>query len=305
METVLVTGATGFIGSNLCLELESRGYRVLATDNYRTSKPQNLEGFGGSLIELDTRDIAKIKDPLYAIFHHGDITDPRFPNDNEVYDHNLNCFKAVAELAAKNRATLVFASTAGLYGNGPVPMHEDQPKDIVTAYGRSKQKMEDLAVELSKVQHIVGLRYFNVFGPRESHKGRAASMIYHLSNQIVEGKTPRLFKHGHHKRDFVYVKDVVAANLCALQAPSGIYNVGTGVATSFKELVGVIDSVLGTHSEIEYFDMPYDPKTYQNDTQADTARARRQLGLEINWPLAKAVRDYLQQLHPNSVSKSS
>ena len=89
--------------------------------------------------------------------------------------------------------------------------------------------MDQTAKKLFDSMHIVGLRYFNVFGPREKFKGRAASMIYHLGKQMKEGKIPRLFKHGEQIRDHIYVKDVVAANLTALEAKSGVYNIGTGI----------------------------------------------------------------------------
>src|SRR5690606_29576131 len=126
-------------------------------------------------------------------------------------------------------------------------------------YGRSKWEMDQRAEQLKDRLPIVGLRYFNVYGPREEHKERAASMILHLSRQMREGKRPRLFRHGEQKRDFIYVKDVVEANIRAWEGPSGVYNVGTGVGSTFNELVACLNRSLGTDLEPEYFDMPYDP----------------------------------------------
>jgi ADP-L-glycero-D-manno-heptose 6-epimerase len=121
-------------------------------------------------------------------------------------------------------------------------------------------------------------------------------MIYHLGNQIRETGTARLFTGGEQLRDFIYVKDVVKACLCAWNAPSGIYNVGTGVGTSFNGLVSVLSSVLKKPAQINYFDMPYVSDSYQHHTQAETTLAKKRLGFISEWPLEKAVRDYYKWL---------
>ena len=168
----------------------------------------------------------------------------------------------------------------------------------MSAYAKSKLKMDQIAEKLFNEIHIVGLRYFNVFGPRESHKGRPASIIYHLRTQMWAGKRPRLFKYGEQKRDHIYVKDVVRANLLALQAPSGVYNVGTGIGTNFNEVARVLNKVLRTNLEIEYIDNPYD-STYQNDTQADTNKAEKWLGFTVKYSFEEGVRDYHNWLIEN------
>jgi ADP-L-glycero-D-manno-heptose 6-epimerase len=143
---------------------------------------------------------------------------------------------------------------------------------------------------------IVGLRYFNVYGPREAHKGVPASMVYHLSRQMKAGQRPRIFKHGEQKRDFVYVKDVVEGSIRALDAQgSGIYNLGSGQARSFNELVDVLNKCLGTHFPPDYIDNPH--AHYQNFTQADLTNARRALGYEPRFPLEDGVRDYIHWLY--------
>ena len=191
---------------------------------------------------------------------------------------------------------MVYASTAGLYGNGHVPMREEQEKKILSAYGKSKLMMDNMAAGLFDKMHIVGLRYFNVFGPREAYKGRPASMVYHLGKQIKEGKNPRIFKWGEQKRDHIYVKDVVDATIKAIKAPSGIYNVGTGISTTFNDLTKILNGVLCTNLKQGYFDMPYDRKTYQNDTQADTTKAEKFLGFKAKWTLKEAIKDYMEEL---------
>lgn len=189
----LVTGGAGFIGSNLALELENQGHEVIVVDNMLSGHKDNLKDFKGKVIELDVAE-KDIDDEFDAIFHEAAITDPRHSDEDETYNKNLEGFKKIIKLAEKNNAKLIYASTAGLYGNGQVPMKEDQEKEILSAYGRSKVEMDNIAVTLFEKLHIVGLRYFNVFGPREANKGRPASMVYHLEKQIKAGGETKTFQ---------------------------------------------------------------------------------------------------------------
>src|SRR5438067_1458606 len=143
---------------------------------------------------------------------------------------------------------------------------------------------------------IIGLRYFNVYGRREAHKGVPASMGYHLAQQMKSGQRQRIFKHGEQKRDFVYVKDAVEGSTRALDAQtSGIYNLGTGQARSFNELIDVLNKCLGTNFRPDYIDNPH--AHYQNFTQADLTNARSALGYEPRFPLEEGVRDYMEWLY--------
>jgi ADP-L-glycero-D-manno-heptose 6-epimerase len=297
----LVTGGAGFIGSNIALELEAKGYDVTIIDNLLTGSRENIIGFKGKFIEKDvSADNFELNDNFDAIFHEASITDPRNPNDENTYNQNISGFKNILRLAQKNNAKLVYASTAGLYGNGPTPMVESQDKEILSVYGKSKLEMDRMAEKLFDKMHIVGLRYFNVFGPREKFKGRAASMIYHLGNQIRAGKNPRIFEFGEQKRDHIYVRDVVDATIRSLEAKhSGIVNVGTGISTTFNELIRILNEVLNKDVKIEYFVMPYDPKTYQENTQADTKKAESELGFKAKWLLKQAIRHYFSFLDEN------
>jgi len=299
----LVTGGAGFIGSNLALELEKQGHEVVVADNFLTGNKINLKGFNGKIIEIDVAENFDLDENFDVIFHEAAITDPRHPNDEETYNKNIRGFKNIIELAKKNNAKLVYASTAGMYGNGPVPMKETQEKEILSVYGKSKLEMDQIAEKLLDKMHIVGLRYFNVFGPREMYKNRAASMIYHLGKQFREDKNPRIFKMGEQKRDHIYVKDVVDATIKALDSKSGIYNVGTGIATTFNDLIKVLNEVFGKNLEQEYFDMPYDPKTYQSDTQADTNKAEEFLEFKAKWSLKVGIKDYFKWLDNNGWEK--
>jgi len=291
----LVTGGAGFIGSNLALELEKQGHEVTVVDNLFSGNKKNLDGFKGKFVEADVSEPFDVGS-FDIIFHQAAITDPRYPNDEETYNKNVKGFKNIIALAQKNNAKLIYASTAGLYGNGLVPMKEDQEKELLSVYGKSKLKMDEIAANFFKKMHIVGLRYFNVFGPREFFKGRPASMIYHLGKQIKSGKNPRIFKIGEQKRDHIYVKDAVDATIKATNAKSGIYNIGTGIATNFNDLVKVLNEVLKTNFEPEYFDMPFDKKTYQSNTQADTKKAENFLDFKVSWSLKEGIKDYFKWL---------
>jgi ADP-L-glycero-D-manno-heptose 6-epimerase len=292
----LVTGGAGFIGSNLALELEKQGHNVVIVDNLSSGHKDNLKGIKGKFILSDISKTGLFKEKFDVIFHQAAITDPRHGNDEDTLSQNINGFKNVLNLAKQSKAKLIYASSASLYGNTSSPQREDQEKELQSAYAESKLIMDEMASYHCDEMHIVGLRYFNVFGPNEKYKGRPASMIYHLITQIREGKTPKLFKWGEQKRDHIYVKDVVRANLLALDAKPGIYNVGTGKATTFKELFTMINSVLGTKIEPEYIDMPYDKNKYQVDTQADTTRAQKYLGFKAEYNLKDAIKEYSRMI---------
>lgn len=300
MLEVLVTGGAGFIGSNLALELERLGHRITILDNLSSGTRENLKDFKGNFIEADVSKPIIFDGKFDIIFHMAAITDPRYKDNRKIYDKNLNGFKLMLNLAKKDNAKFIYASTANLYGNGSTPMRENQEKEIITAYGKSKLKMDEIASLYLEKMHIVGLRYFNVFGPRETHKGISASMIYHLYKTMKAGKNPRLFKFGEQKRDHIYVKDAVDGTIKALNAQSGIYNVGTGVATSFNELVNILNEILGLNAEAEYFDMPYNSKTYQANTQADTRLAEEKLGFKTRYSLREGIIDYIAWLEEES-----
>lgn len=301
MPRYLVSGAAGFIGSNLVLTLQAEGAEVVAVDSFRTGARANLAGFQGECLQSDVAEGGTIPPgPYDAVFHLGDITDPRHGDDAEVLRKNVAGFTRMLSIARASQCRLVYASTAGLYGNGPTPMREDQPLQVLTAYGESKRQMDALGAEASREIPVIGLRYFNVYGPREGAKGRAASMVFHLYHQIKKGSRPRLFEWGEQKRDFVYVKDCVAANLCALRAPSGVYNVGSGVAATFNEMAACVGRAMQREQAPEYFASPYQDASYQNNTHSDTRLAAERLGFKARWSLYDGILDYVKWLDSQS-----
>jgi ADP-L-glycero-D-manno-heptose 6-epimerase len=205
---------------------------------------------------------------------------------------NVGGFRRILDLALKKRATLVYASSAGVYGNGKCPMKEEQELSPQNVYARSKLLMDEIAIKYKDKIRIVGLRYFNVYGPREGYKKKAASMIYQLACQMKANKNPRIFKYGEQSRDLIYVKDVVDATIRAMKAKeSGVVNVGTGVITTFNRVIEILNEVLGTSYEPEYFDNPY--SFYQDETRADIKRAEELLGFKARYSVEEGIRDYL------------
>lgn len=305
MDSVLITGGAGFIGSNLALELERRYPDVRATiiDDFRSADFSNLVGFRGDLVadDLASMDLRTRFRPgeFHVVFHLASITDTTVADPRQMIFNNVEGFRRAAEFAALSGAALVFASSAAVYGiRRSGRMSEDQRVRPANVYGFSKVLLENVARRYaagSRDFKIVGLRYFNVYGPGEAHKGTASSMICQLAKQMRAGKRPRLFRYGEQKRDFVYVKDVVEATLLAATANhSGIYNVGSGRATAFNDVVALLNKALGTDHDPDYFDNPY--SFYQPHTEADVSRAGADLGYAPRYSIDRGIAEYVKEL---------
>ena len=310
MKNILITGGSGFIGSNLALEAQERFPEawISVVDDFRGSRFKNLLGFKGEVLAFDVAQrgwLEIFKDrPLDAIFHLASITDTTVLDEKKMIYDNVEGFRNILELALSKKCSVVYASSAAVYGSQETPMKEEDAGRPNNVYGFSKWVMDQLARSYAKQLKVVGLRYFNVFGPGEWFKGAAASMIYQLAQQILAGKCPRIFKWGEQRRDFIYVKDVVAATLKAREArQSTIVNVGTGQSTSFNEVIDALNEGLGTDLKPDYFDNPYD--FYQDFTQADIARARAEIGFEPQFTTRQGILDYVRNnLLPQSQPQS-
>jgi ADP-L-glycero-D-manno-heptose 6-epimerase len=302
---LLVTGGAGFVGSNLALELQDRfrSCRLTVIDDFRSGDFKNLAGYRGDFVAADLARLnwkEQFGDEKFdAIFHLASITDTTNHNQFEQTHDNVESFRRLLTFARLNRSRVIFASSASIYGATSEASAESTTAAPANIYAFSKAIMDNLATRLAEENRdwiIIGVRYFNVYGPREAHKGVPASMIYHLSQQMRAGKRPRIFKHGEQRRDFVYVKDVVDGTIGALDATnSGIYNLGSGQARSFNELVFILNLVLGTNFEPDYFDNPH--AHYQNFTQADLSNARSALAYAPQFPLEAGVADYMKWLY--------
>jgi len=304
---VLVTGGAGFIGSNLSLEIEKRfpEWEVCILDDFSSGHFKNLIGFKGEIITgsiTDRETLEKLsKRKFDLIFHQAANVNTTDTNQEKMMKVNCEAFKDILNLSLKWNAKTVYASSAAVYGNGEVPMKVNQELFPENVYGFSKYAMDMFALKFMKEHpgsHIVGLRYFNVYGPRETFKGAMASMVFKLTVQILKGKKPRLFKWGEQKRDFVYVMDCVEANIRAINAKkSGIVNVGTGKARSFNDVVKNICEALGKKVEVEYFDNPY--KFYQNYTEADLKETEEILGWKPETTIEEGIPAYVNWIVKN------
>ena len=274
---ILITGGAGFIGSNL--------YRILQKQN-------DVDIF-------DKQYQYEYQKRRYdTIIHLAAITDTTFKPDEELINYNVKLFNGILKFALKINADLIYASSAALYGNRNIPMKEDQRLQPLNAYARSKFISDNIAKRYMDRMKIIGLRFFNVYGNGEKHKGKSASMVYQIRNQILSNMLVKLFEYGEQKRDHIYIKDVVAATIKAIKAKhSGIYNVGTGGATSFNELFGYINEALETSAGLIYCKNPY-VETYQNHTQADINLIKKELKWESKWNLKKGIGDYFKILSP-------
>jgi ADP-L-glycero-D-manno-heptose 6-epimerase len=303
----IVTGGAGFIGSNLTLALQERfpDARVTVIDDFRSGDFKNLAGYRGDFVAQDLASLdwqAQFGDPAAAgfdaIFHLASITDTTNHDQFEQVHDNVESFRRILNFARPTRTRIIYASSAATYGAAAEASVESDGAAPANVYAFSKVIMDNIARRAAESADwiIIGLRYFNVYGPREAHKGVPASMVYHLSRQMKAGQRPRIFKHGEQKRDFVYVKDVVEGSIRGLDAQaSGIYNLGSGQARSFNELVNVLNKCLGTNFAPDYIENPH--AHYQNFTQADLTNARSGLGYEPRFPLEDGVRDYMQWLY--------
>ncbi|MDD2708628.1 MAG: ADP-glyceromanno-heptose 6-epimerase [Verrucomicrobiae bacterium] len=297
---ILVTGGAGFIGSNLVLTLQERFPKawMVVVDDFRSGNFKNLTGFRGDVI---ARDVSRMnwreqfgKTRFDVIFHEASITDTTEHNQQLQTHDNVEGFRRVLDFATDVGTPVVYASSAATYGISTDQINvETQSPKPANVYAFSKVILDNLARHYARRfsrTPIVGIRYFNVYGPREAHKGVPASMIYHLAQQIRAGKRPRVFKYGEQKRDFVYVKDVVAATMLGWGAPSGVYNAGSGCACSFNQVINELQRVMGTKLKTEYFDNPY--SFYQPHTEADLTLSRRVLRYRPQYSLRQGIEDY-------------
>ncbi len=273
-------------------------------DDFRSGDFKNLAGYQGdfvaqNLATLDWREQFG-EEKFDAIFHLASITDTTLHDQFIQVHDNVESFRRILNFARPTKTRIVYASSAATYGPATEASVESNGAAPANIYAFSKAIMDNIAMRAAKESPdwiIIGLRYFNVYGPREAHKGVPASMVYHLSKQMKAGHRPRIFRQGEQKRDFVYVKDIVEGSIGALQAKeSGIYNLGYGQARSFNELVDVLNKCLGTKFSPDYIDNPH--AHYQNFTQADLSRVRKALGYEPRYPLEEGVRDYMRWLYP-------
>lgn len=323
----IVTGGAGFIGSNLVAELMRRqpAAHIFVVDDFRTGSYANIVEaceragvgpFRGTVMpddvgELNWQPAVEGLQPR-AVFHLAAITDTLEFDEKKMLTANTEPFGDILEACAGAGVPLVYASSGATYGTPPesegrTPFPESAAGMPQNVYGFSKWLMDaELFRHFERCERdgerrpaVVGLRYFNVFGPGESRKGKMASMVWHLTNQVLDGRRPRLFHSGEHERDQVFVDDVVSCTLAAAEkgVTPGVYNCGSGRTTSFNQIVEAINEALGTAVEPEYFDMPPEMvPTYQHYTCADMSRTAKALNHRPSWSPMDAMMKYARQI---------
>lgn len=295
---ILITGGAGFIGSNLVKTLQEKypDNKYFIIDNFSSGNADNLAGFKGEIISenIAQTDLGRHFDKLDIIFHQAAITDTTVFDEKKMMFNNVDGFKNVLNFAKKCGAKLIYASSAAVYGHSSPPMVVGKNEVPANVYGLSKLNADNIARENFGNLHIVGLRYFNVYGPGEKYKGKMANVIWQFYLQMKSGERPVVFGDGEQKRDQIYVKDIVNANLLAITGKeSGIFNVGTGKATTFNEIIKNLNEILGTNLEPEYLDNPYEH--YQEYTEADLAETKNALGYFPEYDIKKGIGDYFKK----------
>ena len=302
---IIVTGGAGFIGSNLVKELNRQGEsNILIVDNlYKSKKHLNLN----RLKFIDFVDKQKFIENLNIfpiadyIFHQGACSDTTEKNGHYMMKNNYEYSKDLLNYSIKNKIPFIYASSAAVYGNGTYGFSEHPSTEYpLNIYGFSKLCFDNYVRRQIKntSSQILGLRYFNVYGPQENHKGRMASVALHLYQQIKKGKSMELF-HGSNKffRDFIYVNDTIKINMFFLKkGVSGIFNAGTGKINSFYK----ISELLSSHKDsanVKFIDFPVDLKeNYQQYTKADIANLIK-VGYEAKFlSLEEGIKNYISIL---------
>jgi len=287
----LVTGGTGFIGSNLAAELLGRGEEVFVTGQELDRTPAGACYMGSDFANLDLAALG----PLDAAFHQAANNDTTFTDRSAMIKTNVtgsrDLFEALVKCGCKK---IVYASSTAVYGNLPAPYRENGPVDPLNVYAESKVLLDQYAMAFA-AEHpeirVVGLRYCNVYGPGEMYKGRRASMIWQLTQQMLSGN-PRIFEFGEQQRDYLYVKDAIRANILALESETSIIlNCGFGCAVNFNDLIGILNEVLETSRTPEYIPNPFG-SSYQAYTECDMSLAKHIIGFTPQFDLRSGIRDY-------------
>lgn len=310
---IIITGAAGFIGSCLLSYFNERDIRdiILVDDFTSASKNKNLSD-KKFLNFIDRNEFIDWFDLQYdsvdVIFHIGARTDTTEFNIEIFNKLNLHYSQALWERCSRYGIPFIYASSAATYGNGSLG-YSDQHTHIpelkpLNPYGQSKQDFDVWALQQkNRPPYWYGLKFFNVYGPNEYHKGRMASVVFHAYNQIKEKGRVSLFRShrndyedGKQLRDFIYVKDVINVLdwLYATKPDSGIYNLGTGKARTFLDLVQAVFNATAVNPLIDWVDIPVDIRdTYQYFTEADMSKLRSAGYTDSFYTLEAGINDYV------------
>jgi len=296
--SILVTGGAGFIGSNLVEELLAAGEDVVVLDNMHTGSPENLKGLVGNLrlIQGSCNDLPGMDLHPERIYHLGiPSSSPMYKKNPYLVGEALNGFTAVFELAKKSGSRVVYASSSSLY-NGLLPPHrEDMTIRVADYYTEARLAMERMAELYKQLYDVnsVGMRFFSVYGPKETAKKQYANMVTQFLWEMQDAKTPIIFGDGLQTRDFTYVKDVTHALQMAMQSDyHGIVNVGTGKAYTFNQTIEILNKAMGLDVKAQHVPNPI--KNYVLHTLSDTTKSEKVLGFRARFNLVDGVKELLK-----------
>lgn len=312
---IVVTGGAGFIGSVLAWALNQRGRTdvVLVDEVNHAEKERNIAPLGyHHIVDVEEFKQQLLNDRLSykveAIFHLGAISSTTETDWNKFLERNVNYTKAVIQWCVDHNARCVYASSGATYGNGQQGFSDDhalfdQLKPL-NLYGKSKLDVDIWARDNSYLEKVVGLRYFNVFGPNEQHKEHMRSVVAKKFEQLEQNGVVELFKSynpnyqdGDSTRDFIYIFDAVDATLFFLDhsEANGVFNIGTGQARSWNDLARAMFAAVNKEPNIRYIDMPENLRNqYQYFTQADITKLRAAGYDKPFLSLEDSVKDYIQ-----------
>lgn len=308
MSHYLITGGSGFIGSHIAEELVGEGHRVTLFDNLSSGRIENLDHLQGKVDFLrgDVRDRAAIEGAMKGVefcFHEAALVSVFASVEKPDENHEINMTGTLNVLQAARAAgvqRVVFASSAAIYGNDPtMPKREDMRPQPASPYAAGKITGEyylSIFAQLYGLQ-TVSLRYFNVFGPRQDPRSMYSGVISRFADDLKNGRTPTIFGDGQQTRDFVFVKDIVQANLKAMRCPQAgageAFNVATGATNSLLDLLGALGELTGRKI------VPDFKEARQGDVRhssADIARARAVLGYAPRFSLKSGLERLLRSL---------
>jgi nucleoside-diphosphate-sugar epimerase len=303
MMKALVTGGAGFIGSHIAEALVRIGWETRVMDDLSNGKKENLEPFfseiefiSGSI--TDNTVVKKALEGTDYIFHEAALVSvvESVSNPEKTHEINVEGTRNVLEAALEAKVKrVVFASSAAIYGDANPPIKEDFEFNPLSPYAESKIEGEKLLKEFAeKGLETVSLRYFNVYGERQDPKSQYSSVITRFIERMLAGENPRIYGDGNQTRDFIYIDDVVNANIIAAEKEGingNAFNIGTGIPVTINQLEGLLSELIGYEGEPEYTEKR-EGDIYESF--ADVSRAERILGFRASTPFEQGLRNTIE-----------
>jgi len=293
---VLVTGGCGFIGSNLVERLVKEGHSVTVFDNLHTGNLRNIEGLNVKFHKEPYSRLIDLVPRADVVFHMGiPSSSPMYRKNPRLVGEAINDAVEILEYAKEKKCKVLYASSSSIYNGNNGPYREDMPVYVTDYYTECRYAIERLA----RLYHIlygvksVGLRFFSVYGPREGYKGSYANIVSQFLWTLKKDEAPVIFGDGTQTRDFTHISDVVEALILAWKKDleCEIFNVGTGIAYSFNNVIDLLNRLLGKNVRPIYKPNPI--KNYVQDTLADTTKAETLLGFKAKVTLEEGLRNLI------------